>query len=200
MFNQPRLKTPVILGSLAVMALVGFSQLSQDDWRALALSGLALVFLISAIASAINWLLYEWTARAAELNHNRTITPRLMELQAAARLTPEQAKVVPQMAYNTEIGLIPGADEEPHYVLYTAGGSVPLDWIYDFLMDSGVTYLRSINTYADKTPGRMYAQLFTDWCIRMGLAVPHNGPHSAAWINEHAKSRCARMLRITFDE
>jgi len=200
MWDKPQLKTPILLASLTTVALVGSSQLDPLDWKAIILGGLAVVFLIGSIASAINWILAEWTERDAEIRRNQTITPRLMELQAAARLTPEQAKVVPQITYNTEIGLIPGADEEPQYVLITAGGSIPMDWIYDFLLDSGVTYLRSINTYADKTPGRLFAQLFTDWCIRQGLAVPSNGPHAAAWVNEHAKRRCARLLNISLDE
>jgi hypothetical protein len=200
MWDRPSLKTPVILASLTVVALVGAGQLDPSDWKAIILGGLAIVFLLGAIASAINWLLYEWTERDAEMRRKNTITPRLMELQAAARLTPEQVKVVPQITYNTEIGLIPGADDEPQYVLITAGGTIPLDWIYDYLMDCGVTYLRQINTYADKTPGRLFAQLFTDWCIRQGLAVPATGPHAAAWVNEHAKRRCARMLNISLDE
>ena len=200
MWDKPQRKTPIILACFTVLALVGSSQLDPVDWKAIVLGGLSIVFLMGSIASAINWLIYEWTERDSEHRRNQTITPRLMELQAAARLTTEQAKVVPQIAYNTEIGLIPGADEEPRYVLITAGGTIPMDWIYDFLMDSGVTYLRQINTYADKTPGRLFAQLFTDWCIRQGLAVPANGPHSSAWVNEHAKRRCARLLNISLDE
>jgi hypothetical protein len=110
-------------------------------------------------------------------------------------LTSDQVKVVSITSYRAEVELTPGQDG-PLYFLRTPSGSVPIWWIEDYLKDCGVTYLRAIRTYADGTPGRLFAQIFSDWCVGMGLAVPATGPNPAAWINEQAKSKCKTMIGL----
>jgi hypothetical protein len=42
----------------------------------------------------------------------------------------------------------------------------------------------------------MFAQLFTEWTVYQGFAVPSDGPHSAGWMNAQAKSKCAQALGL----
>ena len=156
------------------------------------LSGVAVVLGVSTVTLYVHWYLYHGLYRDTIRRNNEAITPRILELRAAATLRPDQVNLVPALGYRAEMELVAG--DEPRLFLRCPGGAVPLDWAVDYIRDSGVTELRAIRTYADRTPGREYARLVTDWCIERGLATPDEGPHPARWINEHSKTRALNLM------
>jgi len=155
--------------------------------------GWALVVGLGMAASFVNWAVYELNAREDERRRSEAITPRVMEMQAAAALSPEQAKLVPLLENQAHL-VMTAAEDGPMFSLECPGGLVPLQWAIDFLRDSGQTDLRPIRAFADGTHARMYARMVTDWCIQRKLALPDAGSNPARWLTEHSKARALQLL------
>lgn len=124
-----------------------------------------------------------------------TRTARLRELQAAAKLTPEQAKLVPITGVGSEIDTLLEHGEFVYYLM-TPEGRVPLDWVREFIRDSGVIYLRAINTWSEGTVGYDYATWLTNWFVNKGFALPHQGPHPAQWKTEQTKAEICQLFGV----
>lgn len=205
MYDEPQLRQPAWLGILFV-ALVSFAtalskaRQNPTDIEAALITFivlLALIVALAAILSGFNWAVYTWIRREEEWRRVQAITPRLEYVRAVSQLTPEQARLVPLEDYRAKIIMTPDArGDKPHYFLQTNRVDVPIEFIYDFLMDSNMTKLRAVRTYPDKTPAREQARAFTDWLIMMGLATPDAGSNPAMWVTEHSKARAFSLVGL----
>ena len=83
--------------------------------------------------------------------------------------------------------------------LITSQANIPYRFIFEFLQACSFTYLYPINRYSDKTPERMFAEVFTAWCILRGFAIPASGPHPAQWVSSDSRSSVADMLGIELE-
>ena len=157
--------------------------------------GAAIMLAFGTLATFVNWSTWEMGQRDMERMQRETITPRLAELQAAAALSPEQARLVPAMEFQAHL-VMTTADQGPMYSLECPGGLVPYEWAVDYLKDCGQWDLREIRSYPDGTHGRMYARMVTDWAIQKHLALPSVGNHPARWVTEHSKARALQLVGV----
>lgn len=198
MFDRPRLGQLAVLGVLSGLSgglAIGLWVREEAVWASMALLisfglGLALLAGLWNFWAVVETARYE-TRRRAELESAFSLA-----LSRAAALTPEQAAVVPRMMYEVETMVVQGARREIGFVLATAGGPVPYEWIAGFLADSSVLHLRAIGSFADKTAGRLYAQAFTQWLVDRKYAVPSNGNKAALWSDEQQREKVMRDLRL----
>ena len=158
-WDNPRLSTVFFYSLLAIIGLA----VSIYAPAYAPISGLVVALGIFLAAAA----LWNWLAMRLNSYHERKriadrITPFSAACNAASALTPEQAAIVPRLTYQMQVEVTIGAHAELGFVLATPGGPVPYTWIDDFLKNSGVTHLRPIGSYSDKTPGRLFARAFTD--------------------------------------
>lgn len=128
-----------------------------------------------------------------------TRTARLRELEAASKLTPEQATVVPVVGMDPEVDAALDGNMLFTYYLMTPEGRIPLEWVREFVLDSGIIYLRAINTYSEGTVGYNYAVWLTNWFVNKGFAFPHNGPHPAQWKTEQTKALVAKLFGVEWE-
>lgn len=198
MYNEPRLSTAVWYAVLAVIAVTAAGYVPDNSP---AISGgvavLAFIFFAAAFFYGLNWLIYQINARFDEYKKSMTRTIRIEEMRAAARLSDEQAKLIPMAEYVAE--MVIDAGETTRHYLRCPGGLVPIEFVYDFLNDCGVWRLKPIREFPDKTPGREFARMFTEWCIMRQLAIPAVGNEPAHWTSEHAKRRAAQMCELELE-
>ncbi len=198
-YNPPRLRTPVMHGIAAVLLfglMLWRMDAEPDDVVIIGTAAaLGFVFAVAATATGAIWFGYERNQLEQTRRQTEAISPLYLALQAAARLTPEQAAIVNHAEFKAAIGMATGNDD-PLYFLITRTGNVPLAFVDDFLRSSSMTDLRAVRTYSEGTPARSYAQAMTDWCVAMGLATPANGPRPAQWIDEHSKARAFSLCDL----
>lgn len=186
----------IVMGLLAVpLWVTAYAVQDRQMVTFLLTTGLAFVFTTGAFFLGLAWLLGVWVGFWREARFAQSTTPMLRILEAARGLTAEQAAVVPQLSYGAEVDIVVG-DDGPRYHLWTPGGHVPWEFLDGYLRRCSMTYLEPVNHYQDGTPGRLYARLVTDWCILKGFATPSGGPHSAAWIDNQARNKAAKLLGI----
>lgn len=204
--EHKRLSPALVYGLFGILGAVVSIHYFEDTSPALFLGGLGLLILGGGLSLVTiwNWVAYHWQVREDQRRRSRTLTPFSEAIRAASQLTPEQARIVPRLMYQTEVGVVVGAQLDIGFVLSTPTGGIPYAWIEQFLSTSGTLNLRSINSYPDKTAGRNYAVSFTGWLVEHGFAIPHNtsgnpranGPHAAAWVTESSKDQVRKALRI----
>jgi hypothetical protein len=191
-----KLAWSILLGTLAVpLWVTAYAVQDRQMVTLLLTTGLAFVFSVGAFFLGLAWILGVWVGFWREARFAQSTTPMLRILEAARGLTPEQAAVVPQLSFGAQVDIVVG-DDGPRYHLWTPGGHVPWEFLEGFLRRCSMTYLEPINRYMDETPGRLYARLFTDWCVMKGFASPATGPHPAAWMDAQSRSKAAKLLGI----
>lgn len=198
LYEKPRLGQLAVLGVLAGLSgglAIGLWVRGEAVWASMALLvalGLGLVLLVGGwnLWAVVETARYE-RVRLTDLESSYTLA-----LSRAAALTAEQAAVVPRMLYEVEVTVVQGAQRELGFVLATAGGPVPYEWIAWFLRDCGVLHLRAIGSYSDKTPGRLYVVAFTQWLVDRKYAAPAAGNRSAVWLGEQSKAEVMVDLRL----
>jgi len=199
MYREPRLSV-AIFAALVAIATVALAGYVPDEYPVIggAVAVAAFVLFGAALLYLFNWFIFCLNAHFAEYKRSMAVTIRIEEMRAAARLSHEQAKLIPMAEYAAQVGVI-DTEVGPQYVLICPGGNIPLPWVYDFLSDCGMWRLKPIREYPDKTPGREYARVFTDWCIWRQLAIPAVGNEPAHWTSEHAKQRAAQMCGLELE-
>lgn len=200
--SGPRLRTPVlyILLCLGMLVLAWYrdEQNPAAPLVPLLCAGIAVVFFAAAIVSFWDWIQWRILEVDREWREVDSITPRLRLINAAAHLTPEQAKVAGMADFKAALGITAG-DDGPLWWVITHTGLVPIEFADDFLRQSGAINLKPVREYSDKTPGREYATSMTDWCVTMGLATPASGSNPAQWIDDNARARAFRMLKLDLE-
>lgn len=197
MGRPPRLFSPVMLGILGTaclgyaISLIG-TRPGDFVWPGLA-GMIGLIFVGGSIATGINWAVYQWWQRDIEKRRAQAITPMLELVQAVGRLTESQIGVVGLQDYRAVIE-IAGAGSGPIYMLRTAGGPIPMEFVEKTLRRSTPIGMPPIRSYPDGSPEREWIRLFTQWCIDMRLAIPANGPYSAQWIERGGRFKAATIL------
>jgi hypothetical protein len=159
---------------------------------------LALITGGGAFMYLFNWIAHEWVRRLEEYRRAQAITPHLELVRVIQRMTPEQVKLVPPFNEREQLAITTTPDG-PVFALVTSSGTVPLEFVEDFLRDCGVTSLRPVREYQEGTPAREFAQMVTEWAVAHKFAVPAVGPHPARWINEHARGRAAAAIGISLE-
>jgi hypothetical protein len=149
------------------------------------------VFALMAVVFIFQSLMQTWFDWDERARYNRAMTPNAVLLQLASKLTPDQARIVPNLNYEANIGVL-GMDE-PAYVLITPGGNIPLDQVLQILQGSTTVGLRPIRSYVNGSPEQEFARMFVQWCCFSNppLAVPAEGPFAARWINADSRRRAA---------
>lgn len=208
MQDEPKVVTWVVMGigaawflalgvavNLLSPRLVGSSQAWMGPVLLTCTAGMGLVLAAGCAATFINWAVWSIGQRDEERKRMETITPRLMELQAAARLSPEQARLVPALAYRGHV-VATATTEGLSYSLECPGGLVPYEWAVDFVKNCGQTDLQPVRNWSDGTHGRMYAQMVTEWCVYNQFALPAAGQNPARWLTEQSKLEALRLLGV----
>jgi hypothetical protein len=197
MGNSPRLYTPVMLGILStigIAAAIGVN-LSRPGNFVLpgALGLIGLIFAGGSFATGLNWAFYQYWQRDIEKRRAQAITPMLELVQAVGRLSESQIGLVGLQDYRAVIE-IAGSTGGPIYMLRTAGGPIPMEFVEKTLRRSTPLGMPAIRNYPDGSPEREWIRLFTQWCIDMHLAIPANGPYSAQWIERGGRFKAATIL------
>ena len=200
MLIRPRLGTAVWLSVCVVVAVIGFKLLDGRDILQLGAGLLILLFGVSTGFAWADWLVWIWLKRMNEYRQAMAVTPYLELVGWISRLNTEQTKIVPAEMYKATVEII-GGDGEPEYLLRTVGGPVPMWFVREFLEKCGDQYLYPVRRYADGTPERDWSIWFTDWCVHVAkVAVPHNGPHSAAWRDGSQRIRTFGLVGLSLLE
>lgn len=197
--GEPKLSTPVCLGILSTIcfSIAIWVNLSRPGDFVLpgAFGLIGLIFAGGSVATGINWAIYQWWQRDIEKRRAQAITPMLELVQAVGRLTESQIGVVGLQDYRAVIE-IAGAGSGPIYMLRTAGGVIPMEFVERTLRKATPLGLPAVRNYPDGSPEREWIRLFTQWCIDMHLAIPANGPYSAQWIERGGRFKAATILGV----
>lgn len=143
-----------------------------------------------------------WLEYAERRREIETTSARLREMDAARGLTPEQLAVIPKMDYGASIGMHadPKNRAERRFFLITADGNVPYEFCQSFLMDSGVTFVKPVSSYAEGTTGYDYARWFTNWLRLNGYAIGGEGStagKAAQWMGATSKAEACEFFGVT---
>lgn len=201
-YNPPRLRTVYILGSVAAL-LLGIYFASVELWIQILSLALSIPSLILSLGALWAWAGYIADTREQNRKRSAALTPLSVILQYAHLLTPEQAALIPAIDYETQI-LVTVGERILGFSLATPMGAIPYEFINDFMLKSTTTHLYPVRNYADKTPGRLFAQALTAWLIEHRFALEHNltgnpragGPNPAAWMSSSSRSEAIDRLKL----
>lgn len=185
MLDYPRLREP-LLASLAAAAclLMAWRGERIPDWLRLLLVAFGVIFLATAIVTALDFLTYRVSARMRELTLARSAGAR--ELAYALRgLSASQTDLVATHDKITIRGLI--GDGGPVWALRCMSTDVPIQFVADFLAASRETepYLFPVRRAAELGEWPNAAQMaaeITNLAIAHGLAKRAGGPYAATLV------------------
>jgi hypothetical protein len=162
----------------------------------------AIVCFIFAFVTGILKLADIWLEAFDRYQISKNTTARAIELEKAARLSDEQAKAVPAMAYHAVLGMALNRNGEWEYLLQTKDGSIPYHWTQKFLLECSATRLRSIRSYSNGTQAQHYAQWFTAWLREQNYVIggEDGSGKVAEWINEKAYFQVRELFRLKLDD
>lgn len=148
----------------------------------LCVSGLLALCAFVALARLIRWWVWVRNTELQRAHEARAITPLRRAMEAAARLTEEQAALV-HIYMPHETGDFVYLEQAGDLELYFEwdGVKVPFTFIEEFLIVADNVKLMAVSSTSDKTPRRAYVQTLTSYCIHRKWAVPHNGDMPAMW-------------------
>ena len=200
MGEDPRLRTPILLGVFAMLLLALAVYIQRGNPGAIVavglVGGIGGILLGASLVSGLNWTVHEWWHRDVERRRALAVTPMLELIQAVSRLTPDQIGLVGLQNYRAVMELA-GTDTGPVYMLRTFNGPVPLTFVHSTILKSTPLGLPAIRQYADGTPEREWARMFARWCVdEAHLAIDAEGPYAARWIERGGRWKAANMLGL----
>ena len=187
MNDYPRLGTPIILLIVAVILLLIAKDASKlPDWLRFGVATVGVIFAFAGVLSGVNWLTYNVTARAEEMQRARALTP---EIQLADRrlLLVEKIASMPQdriatlAAFAMPIVEFVGGSIGPIPMMRVGEGSVPMWFVSKFWTMSTDEYLVPVRTWNSETKERQWAEALTNYLCNFGLALPAAGNNPAKW-------------------
>ena len=202
MSERPSISKVTITALLAVILLLAADFVTSFSvaaflWAFGAVLGFVALVLIAEYCLAV---LADYQAARREL---QTITPRRREIEAIARLRPDQIALVAKPESQFVMSAHKSGETFDRSLWFsTPGGLVPLDFAQDFLQSGGVLNLRPISSYSEGSFGYQYARLLTDWARAEGLAVGGEGSRSgrvAEWTSPAARAMAFDLFGVDFE-
>lgn len=190
MLDYPRLREPLLAAlAAAVFILAAWRGERLPDWFRLLCVAFGVIFLATALVTALDFLTYRISRRMYELSTARTAGMR--ELASALHgLSTSQTDLVASGNGLIIRGLL-GERSGPVYTLKCVKSDVPMQFVADFLGASQDTapYLFPVNRAGElgewKNAVHM-AQDITNILVANGLAKPAGGPYPAILTEELA--------------
>jgi len=170
----------------ALFGSLGWGVKSLPDWVRMLLQILAILFVVIAIITTLDWSTHQATARMKEYNYART--SHAVQLASALKgLTIRQTEIVARYDVLEARGLM-GEDGRIAWTIAAPGGDIPLAFIQDFLILSKETapYLFPIREHEEIKKrfewrnAESMAKATTDLFIyTLGWADKATGPYPA---------------------
>lgn len=180
--NYPKLYEPILLSLMAAFILVlAWRQEKWPEWLRATLVVIGLVFLLWAVFTSIDVIVYRANKRLMERRLALARTERVVLIEAIRHLTDQQIGILSQ--YTPIFELIGGGDHGPLMYLRTMDGNVPVRFIERFLELGGEEYLCPVRQWSEGSREREWAEAFTRFSIAMGWASRGAGPYPAKWIS-----------------
>ena len=187
MNEYPRLGTPIILLIVAVILLLIAKDASKlPDWLRFGVATVGVIFAFAGVLSGVNWLTYNVTARAEEMQRARALTPeiqladrRLLLVEKIASMPAD--RIATLAAFAMPITEFVGGNLGPIPMMRVGEGNVPMYFIAKFWEMSTDTYLVPVRTFASETKERQWAEALTAYLCNFGLALPAAGNNPAKW-------------------
>jgi hypothetical protein len=182
--------------TLCVLGALCHSVAESTQWMALAL--LSLIFWTFGVAIFLKITAEVVIRLYAEASEASKISTRAVELERASKLTDEQAKAVPAIAYQAIMGYHLTKGEEWVAYLITKDGHIPFDWTQKYLLECSSTRLRSIRSYVNGSQAQHYAQWFTAWLRDRGYVVggEMESGKVAEWLDHATYFKVKKLFRI----
>ena len=192
MMDYPRLSTPIFLLILAAIFLLIAKDASKlPDWLRFGVATVGVIFAFAGVLSGVNWLTYNVTARAEEMQRARALTPeiqladrRLLLVEKIASMPAD--RIATLAAFAMPITEFIGGNLGPIPALRVGEGNVPMWFVSKFWTMSTDEYLVPIRTWNSETRERQWAEALTNYLINFGLASPAAGNNPAKWVNVEA--------------
>lgn len=183
--NYPRLHEPILLSLLATLCLLlSWRQDRWPDWVRSLLVVAGVVFLVWAIFTTIDVMVYRANNRIRERMYARSRTERVLMLEAIRQLDRHQLEVLSQ--YVPIIELVGGSDTGPLKYLRTFDGTVPVSFVEDFLKLGNEVYLCPVGRWGEGSREREWAESFTRYAVAQGWASRAAGPYPAKWLKQES--------------
>jgi hypothetical protein len=186
--------------TLCVLGAIFYSVANATDWLAPTL--LAIVCWTFGIAILL-WIALEViVSMYAQAKAAMKLSTRAVELERASKLTDEQAKAVPAIAYQAIMAYHLSPREDWVAYLVTKDGHIPFEWTQQFLIDSSSTRLRSIRSYVNGSQAQHYAQWFTAWLRDRAYVVggEEESGKVAQWLDIGTYYKVRTLFRVGLDD
>jgi hypothetical protein len=179
--NYPRLYEPILLSLLAALALLlATRQEKWPDWLRAFLIVVGLVFLVWAVFTTIDVMVFRANMRLRERQMALARTERVMMLEQLKQLNRMQIEALSQY---TPVYELVGGDTKPLMYLRVFGGTVPAGFVDEFLRLGDEAHLCPVSRWSEGTREREWAEQFTRYAIAQGWATKAAGPYPAKWKN-----------------
>lgn len=190
--DYPRLGQPILLGLLAILALVlSWQGNGIPEPVRLVASLMGILLLIAAAIATVNLLTYESNQRLAEYRRAMAISERVALVDKISHLTKDQLGMIDK--YIPMVEVISG-DAGPVFMLRVFGAeNIPYSFVTEFLAQGDINYLAAIRNWAEGSREREWAQHLTEHAIFSGWAVSAAGNRPARWI---ARNRAIKALGL----
>ena len=185
--DYPRLSTPIFLLILAAIFLLIAKDASKlPDWLRFGVATVGVIFAFAGVLSGVNWLTYNVTARAEEMQRARALTPEIQladrRLQLVERIANMPSdRIATLAAFAMPITEFIGGNLGPIPALRVGEGNVPMWFVAKFWEMSTDTHLVPVSTWNSETRERQWAEALTNYLINFGLASPAAGNNPAKW-------------------
>jgi hypothetical protein len=181
--NYPKLHEPILLSLMAALCfLLAWKQDHYPDWLRSLLVFAGLVFMLWAIFTTIDVIVYRTTMRFRDRRMAEAKTERVLLLEAIRHMDQNQIHALSQ--YVPIFELIGGSETGPLMYLRTFNENVPVSFISEFLSLGDELYMCPVGHWSEGTRERAWAESFTRYAISMGWAGRAAGPYPAKWIKQ----------------
>lgn len=198
MDQKPKLRHIWITTALVFVpgGMALFFWLYGPAWAAYLMLGIAGSMAFGWFLTLISWISVFLDERYQRRVYAHNLTPFAFAVQQVARLTPEQAKLIPALSYDLTVATTVSNDGQIGFSLLTPNGAVPYEWVAGFLQASGVTTLNPVRNYRDRSTELQFAVALTDWLVANRYAVPASGNQPAMWMSADSRPLLESRLRL----